>query len=107
MIKEFSLITNKDPSEFQSSWENIEDRVLKFAEIEEKRKVKSLLKQYNSSDGDNTPGKTFHQFHSSITFCRPQNNLRSSNITSIVLTKRSNLRYFFPLWGKLHIKYLL
>lgn len=38
MMKEFSLITNKDQSEFQSSWEEIEDRVLKFAEIEDKKK---------------------------------------------------------------------
>ena len=95
MMKEFSLITNKDQSEFQSSWEEIEDRVLKFAEIEDKKKIKLLLNQYNSSC-DNTPSKTFLKFHaSSIIFCRPQNYLCSPNITSIVLTKRSNLRYFF------------
>ena len=52
MMKEFSLITKTDTSNFKSSWEQIEDKVLKYAEFEEKRKVKTLLKQYNSQSSD-------------------------------------------------------
>lgn len=57
IMKEFSLYTGKDPAAFQSSWLEIEEKVLKYAEIEDKKKIKSLIKEYKSSEYQNTPDR--------------------------------------------------
>ena len=62
-MKEFSLYTGKDPAAFQSSWLEIEEKVLKYAEIEDKKKIKSLIKEYKSSEYQNTPGNTYECVH--------------------------------------------
>lgn len=55
-MKEFELHTGKDTEVFQSRWLEIEDKVLKLAENEDKKKVKSLFKRYLSSKHETTQG---------------------------------------------------
>ena len=57
MLKEFSLITGKKSKSFESMWLITEEKILKYAELEEKRKIKSLVKQYKSKPTEDAPGK--------------------------------------------------
>lgn len=50
-------MTGKDSKSFESMWLITEEKILKYAELEEKRKIKSLVKQYKSKPTEDAPGK--------------------------------------------------
>ena len=96
-MKEFSLITGKDPAQFQSQWLSIEDKVLRYAEIEEKRKIKALMKEYKSSKHENTPGKALNVLAllSTHDTSRLENYLCTFDTVYLVFSARASYGYLF------------
>ena len=54
MMKEFCLLTGTEYSDIEQRWLLFQRQILKYAPLEGKETVKTLLEQYNAVEEDNT-----------------------------------------------------
>ena len=53
MLNEFCSLTGLEEGKFKDTWAKYEKLVIKYAPLEQKKTVKSLLRQYQSNECDN------------------------------------------------------
>ena len=53
MLSEFCSLTGSEESKFKENWEKYEKLVFKYAPLEQKKSVRTLLNQYNAEECEN------------------------------------------------------